>query len=112
MALSVTEFSATIGTTEWSLITNTAGPDAETTDRIEQVIVSFHNLAAGDVYRITVYETLNAAARIAGEWFVANVQAQPASPVPPLLLGNGYDVTCTKIAGTDRAIYWTLNRVT
>lgn len=112
MALAVTELSETIGTTEWSLLSDTAGIDAETTDRIVQVVVSFHNMAVGDVYKIAVYETLNAAARRVDQWFFANVQASPAFIVPPMLLGIGYDVTCTKVAGTDRAIFWTLGYVT
>ena len=48
--------SATISTTETSLVTNTSGPDAETTDGVFQVFVDFANLAAGDSFRLRYYE--------------------------------------------------------
>lgn len=112
MALTITESSATVGTAELSIISGTTSLPTETTDRIEQAIIFWHNLAIGDVYKIRVYETANAAKRQVAQWFVANVQASPGAAIPAILLGNGYDITVTKVAGTDRVIFWTLNRVT
>lgn len=114
MALGFVTDTATIGTTEYSLISDSTTLATETTDRIEQVLIDFNALAIGDVYRVRVYESAGSTPtkRVTGEWFVSGVQAVPNFVLPSLILGVGYDITVAKIAGTDRSISWTLARVT
>lgn len=112
MAYATTTDSATIGTTEYSIIADSTSLPTETTDLIAQVILEFDNMAAGDVYRIRMYETGGIDKGVLGEWVVSGVQTEPKFALPPVLLMVGYDVTVTKLAGTDRTIGWAYSRVT
>ena len=105
--------SETITTTEHSLTTDTAGPDAETSDGVFQVFLDLNALAAGDVFDFAVYEKVQSSstqrkiftARFAG------VQAQPVWVSPSLILMHGWDATLKKISGTDRAIDTSIRKV-
>jgi hypothetical protein len=113
MGFAFTTGSATIGTTEFSIISGSTTLPTETTDLIQQATVWFGALASGDVYRVRVYESADdATKRVAHEAYVAHAQAEPGYVLPPILLGVGYDITVTRIAGTDRTIRWTYARVT
>jgi hypothetical protein len=103
----------TVSTTEWSLTTDTSGPDADTTDGIFQVFIDFNAVAAGDEFQIKIYEKTRSgdtqrAIYIAS---VSNVQSSPIWVSPSLILLHGWDVTLKKIAGTDRAINWSIRQV-
>lgn len=113
MAFGFVTDEATIGTTEYSIIADSTTLATETTDRVDSAIIFFHNLAAGDVYRIRVYESggLTPTKRAVCDWYVGHAQAVPGFALPSLILGVGYDITVQKIAGTDRTIGWTLSRV-
>lgn len=112
MAFATTTDSATIGTTEYSIIADSTTLPTETTDLIAQAVIGFDNMANGDVYRVRIYETEGIDKGVLGEWFVSNAQAQPKFALPPVLLMVGYDITVTKISGTDRSIGWAYSRVT
>lgn len=112
MAFATTTGSATIGATEFSIIAGSTTLPTETTDLVSGAMVGFQNLLAGDVYRVRVYESDGTTKRAAGEWFLAHAQSIPHHLIPPVLLMVGYDITVTKIAGTDRAITWAYSRVT
>ena len=47
-----------IGATEWSCTTDTAGPDADTTDGVFQVFLDTADMVAGDQLRIKIYEKI------------------------------------------------------
>lgn len=46
----------TVTTTEWSLTTDTAGPDADTNDGVYQCFVDVSAMANGDSFRFRAYE--------------------------------------------------------
>lgn len=103
----------TVSTTEWSLTTDTAGPDADTSDGIFQIFLDLNAVAAGDVFELRVYEKVLAAStqrRVYAARF-ADAQADPNWVSPSLVLLHGWDATLTKIAGTDRAIDWSIRKV-
>jgi hypothetical protein len=104
---------ATVGTTEWSFVTNSSGPDDETTVGVVQGVFDVAALAAGDTFRLRVYERARSATtqRVVYEQVVSGVQAEPIVATPTLVLMHGWDFTWTKIAGTDRSIIGSIRRV-
>lgn len=107
--------SETVTTTEWSLATDTSydTADAQTTDGVYQVFIDFNALAVGDQYQIRVYEKVlsSSTQRIVDEWTVNGPLSSPVWVSPTLILLHGWDITIDKIAGTDRAIDWSIRRV-
>lgn len=112
MAISVTNFTGTetVSTTEWSMTTDTAGPDTDTTVGVFQACLDLNALAAGDVFEFKAYEKARAAdtQRLAYSARFANVQSAPIWLSPSLILGAGWDMTLKKISGTDRTITWSI----
>jgi hypothetical protein len=105
--------SETVGTTEHSMTTDTAGPDTDTTDGIYQAFVDFNAVVAGDQFRFRVYEKVlsSSTQRLVFEAHIGGVQTAPNWASPSLILMHGWDMTLTKIAGTDRAIDWSIRKV-
>jgi hypothetical protein len=104
--------SASISTTEWSLTTDTSGPDADTTDGVYQVFLDLSAMAAGDQYQIRIYEKCRSAStqRVIYEAIIIGTMA--ATWVSPsLILMHGWDVTIKKLAGTDRTLEWSIRQV-
>jgi hypothetical protein len=103
----------TVGGTEWSLTTDTAGPDADTTDGVYQVFVDLNALAAGDTFRFRVYEKVlsSSTQRLVFEAFFTGAQAAPVWASPSLVLMHGWDMALFKVAGTDRSIDWSIRKV-
>lgn len=114
MALTLTGGTATIGTAPYSLpaATTSGVPTAQTDDSVLQVWIDFSAMAAGDQYVVRVYETINGGTQQqVDEWILTGAQAKSAFVLPSLLLGEGWDVTVTKLAGVDRSIRWSLRKV-
>lgn len=105
--------SETVSTTEWSLTTDTAGPDAETSDGVFQCFLDLSAVAAGDEFQFRIYEKTQAAdtQRVIYETRFIGAQNPPIYVTPALVLMNGWDMTLDKIAGTDRAITWSIRKV-
>lgn len=114
--MAVTELytgSASIGATETSLTTNTAGPDVDTTDGVFQVFIDLNALLAADQFQIAAYEKVRGADTQRAVYATA-VSGPPATPIfvtPSLILMNGWDFTLKKLAGTDRTITWSIRQV-
>ena len=103
----------TVSTTEWSLTTDTAGPDADATDGVYQAFVDLNALAAGDVYEFAVYEKVLSSStqrKVFIETFTG-VQSAPNYVTPSLILLHGWDMTLIKKAGTDRSIDWSIRKI-
>ena len=103
-----THDSGTISTSEYSIIdkTTTSVPVAHTTACRLTGFLSFASIAAGDVFRIRVYEKVNGqTAAVVWEAFVSGAQPGPSS-LSTSWLKEGWDVTVTKISGTDRVCHW------
>jgi hypothetical protein len=105
--------SEAISTTEWSLTTDTAGPDTDTNVGMYQAVLDLNALAAGDVFEFRVYEKARSAdtQRLMFTATFSNVQGTPNWISPPMILGNGWDMTLDKISGTDRTITWRISKV-
>jgi hypothetical protein len=112
MAFSVIDGTETIGTTEWSLTTDTAGPDADTTECWMQVFLDLSALAAGDQVEMKIYEKIagGGTQRLIDTATFTGVQSVPIYVHPPLHLKYGWDVTLKKLSGTDRSISWSLRK--
>ncbi len=117
MAISVTAFTSapTIGTTEWSMTTNTAGPDVDTTVGCFQPVLDLNALASADVFKFQVYEKARAADTqrlLFSAVFGPVPTGTPLWMGPAMTLGAGWDMTLVKVSGTDRAIPNSIRAVT
>lgn len=103
----------TVTTSEWSLTTDTAGPDVDTNDGVYQAFLDLNALLKGDVYEFKVYEKVGSAStqRVILTVRFANAQTNPVWVTPSLILLHGWDMTLKKISGTDRAIDWSIRKV-
>jgi len=114
MAITLTNDSATIGTTEYSLPAdaNYSAGSPQTDDCILQVWIDFAAMTAAETYKVKVYEKVNGGTQaIAYEATLVGVQSS-LFVLPCLIVGEGWDVTVDKIAGTDRSIGWSIRKVT
>lgn len=104
--------SEAVSTTEHSLTTDTAGPDAETSDGVFQVFLDLSDMVAGDVLQIRVYEkvTSSSTQRIVYESVVRDAQAEPVWVSPSLILMHGWDVTLDALSGTI-TVDWSIRKV-
>ena len=104
--------SEAVSTTEWSLTTDTAGPDVETSDGVFQVFLDVSDMVLGDELQIRVYEKAQAAGtqRIVYQATLIDAQANPIWVSPSLILMNGWDVTLDAIAGTI-TVTWSIRKV-
>lgn len=104
--------SETVSTTEWSMTTDTAGPDAAVDTGMFQAFIDLSALAAGDLYEFKVYETARAAGtqRLMMSARFAGAQSAALWPSPSFMLGVGWDMTLKKISGTDRTITWRISK--
>lgn len=109
---SVTE---TVSTTEWSFTTDTAGPDADTTDGVFQFVADFNALAIGDRFEVRVYEKVSSGGtqRLLESWPITLgiLNGKPLWVSPAIILMHGWDFTIIKLAGTDRSITGSVRQV-
>lgn len=113
MAITFTNDSATISSTEYSLPSDSTSRVAQTDDCILQAFIDFSAMAAGDGYVVKFYEKYDSAGtqRLVEQWSLAGAQSRPMFTTPSFVVGEGWDVTVTKVAGTDRSIAWSLRKV-
>ena len=104
--------SEAVSTTEWSLTTDTAGPDVETSDGVFQVFLDVSDMVAGDELQIRVYEKVQAAdtQRVVYQANLVGAQSPPIWVSPSLILLHGWDVTLDAIAGTI-TVTWSIRKV-
>lgn len=97
-----------ISTTEYSVtLASTSGVPAAKTDKVTATLVlDLNALAAGDQFEIKLYDKCRSGdtQRQVDKWIVAGAQAGPIFMTPPLMIGEGWDFTIKKLAGTDRTI--------
>jgi hypothetical protein len=89
--------------TEWSLTTDTAGPDSETTGGTYQAWIDANDMVAGDIIQIRLYEKCTSSSdpqRLAKEWIFTGAQAEPAIVCETFILMHGWDFTAKALAGT------------
>lgn len=112
MAITYTNNSASISTTEYSIAVP-GTPAAQTTDGVFQFWIDFSAMTATEQYRIRLYEKYDSGGtqRLVEEWILTGAQSKPMMVIPSMILGEGWDVTVTKLAGTDRTIAWSIRKI-
>jgi len=101
-----------VDTTEWSCTTDTAGPDADTTDGVFQAFLDISDMIAGDQLQVRIYEKARSGdtQRIVYEAILTGAQAQPIWAAPSLVLLHGWDITLKALAGTI-TVNWSIRQV-
>lgn len=87
---------------EWSLTTNTAGPDADTTDGLIQCAIDVFDLADGESIQFRAYEKCRSGdtQRMIWEMTLRDADTDRLVYTPPLCLMHGWDFTADTISGT------------
>jgi hypothetical protein len=116
MTITISAYSGThtVQTTEWSMTTDTSGPDVCTDVGIFQAYLDLTALDSGDVFQFTLYETVapsGGTQRAVVQVLFSNAQTVPDGVTPAFTLGVGWDMTLKKISGTDRSIPWRITQV-
>jgi hypothetical protein len=103
----------TVGTTEWSFTTDTAGPDADATDGVFQGFFDVSAIANGDTFRFRLYESVlsGGTQRVVYEAVLTDAQMEPIFVTPSVILLHSWDMTWTKLGGTDRSIIGSIRSV-
>lgn len=98
--------------TEWSLTTDTSGPDADTTDGVFQAFLDLSDMIAGDQIQIRIYEKCRSGDSQVKifETFLSGAQSNPMWVSPSLILLNGWDVTVIALSGTV-TVLWSIRQV-
>lgn len=114
MAITITNSSATISTTEYSLPagTTTGVPTSQTDDCVLSAIIGFQNMIAGDQYEVKLYESDGTAQGLIETWIFTGAQSKPKFSIPSHILGVAWDLTVKRLAGSDRTISWSLRKIT
>ena len=101
-----------VSTTEHSLTTDTAGPDADTTGGVFQVFLDVSDMVAGDELQIRIYEKVRSVdtQRIVFEDTLVGAQSASVWVSPSLILMHGWDVTLDAISGTI-TVNWSIRQV-
>jgi hypothetical protein len=111
MAITNTKDSATISTTEYFIASDSTTAIYQTSSQIMQALIDTANMAAGDQYRIRVYEKINgSAARTIYDATLSGAQSGP-HVTPSLIVCEGWEVSIQKLAGTDRVFGWAIRTV-
>jgi hypothetical protein len=104
--------SEAISTTEWSLTTDTAGPDVETSDGVFQLWLDLSDMIAGDQLQVRLYEKVQSTdtQRLSDEWIITGAQTSLAWKSPSVILLHGWDFTLDALAGTI-TVTWSIRKV-
>jgi len=104
--------SNSIGSTEFSLPAVSTTLSTLTTSGVYQVFIDTGNMAAGDQYKIRIYEKVTSGGTKREIYAATLTGAMTDNWVSPsLILMNGWDVTVQKLAGTDRSFGWSIRQV-
>ena len=105
-----TQSAVSISTTEYSLTNNSTTIATKTDNVVITIWIELVNMIAGDEYEIALREKVvsggtqrkNILANLIG------VQGDPMFVSGPFHVGQGWDVTMTRIAGADRTFSWSI----
>lgn len=103
---------ATISTTEISLVSGTSTLQSISTPAVIQIFIDTTNMQAGDEYQIQVKDKVisGGTQRAIYNAYLDSVQSGPFV-TPTLILYHGWDVTMDLIVGTGRSISWSIRKV-
>lgn len=103
---------ATISTTETSLVSGTTTLQSVATPGVIQVFIDTANMVSGDEYLIQIKDkvTSGGTQRVI---YSATLDGAQSSPfvTPTIILYHGWDVTMDLISGTGRSISWSIRKV-
>lgn len=104
----------TISTSDYSLTANSTVIQTRTTDAIISIFIDVANMAAGDEFEIALHEkaTGTSTQRRVVIHTLVGVQADSLFVSGPFQLGNGWDVSMKRLAGSDRAFSWSVRAIT
>lgn len=105
--------SATVGTTEHFLASDSTTKTDQTDDGVYQLFLDLNAVAAGDIFQVRCYERVSSAGTTRVVWIdnVAGPLDSPMYATPTLILLHGWEFSVTKIAGTDRSIAWSIRKI-
>ena len=113
MGLAITDGTATISTTEYYLASASTVKTDQTDDALLSVWIEVESVAAADLFRIKLYEKVSAAGTQRSFEIGQITGAQVFPWVSPMLfVGHAWEVSVTKISGTDRVVRWSLRKAT
>ena len=104
----------TVSTTEISLTNGNTTIATQTTDAVISVWIDATAMAAGDQYEIALRERASTSGTVR-RMVLGTLTGTQGSPIwisSPYQVGNAWDVTIVKIAGTDRSFSWSVRGVT
>lgn len=103
---------ASISTTEYSLVNNSTTLASDTTAGVYQIFIDMSNMVSGDEYNIEIREKVisGGTQRSIYSAQLEGAQSQPFV-TPSLILMHGWDVTVNQITGTARSISWSIRTV-
>lgn len=105
---------ATVGTTELDLPTNTTAISALSNDGVYQLFLDLSNLTATEQYTLKIYEKVltTSTQRLVESVTFSGVQPEPVYVTPATLLMNGWTFTLQNNLGTPRSISWSIRQAT
>lgn len=103
----------TISTSEISIVSGTTTLQTITDDGVYQLWIDASAMAKADEFRVKMYEKVEGTGgtkKVFAQWSLLGVQNE-IFVTPTFILINGWDMTITKIAGTDRAFDASIRKV-
>lgn len=99
--------------TEWSMTTDSAGPDSETDDGVYQIFLDLSDMVSGDQLLICVYETVDGSAqRMFYRSILYGPQPFPIWVSPTFVMTDGWDATLLMLSATTCTVDWSIRAVT
>lgn len=112
MAITLTGDSATLSTTEYFLASDSTTATYQTADVCLQLFLDLSAMQAGDTYVLRFYEKVNGGtARVFATTTFTNAQTPANWSSSQYIVGEGWECSMQRTAGTDRSIGWSLRTV-
>ena len=103
---------ATISTTEISLVSGTSTLQSVTIPGVIQVFIDTANMVSGDEYVILIKDKVTSGG-LQRTIYSATIDGAQSSPfvTPTLILYHGWDITMDLVTGTGKSISWSIRKV-
>jgi hypothetical protein len=103
---------ATISTSEISLITGTTSTSSDTQDGVIQCFIDLNALASGDTVEFRAYEKTRSSdtQRLVFAQAFSDTQSEPVWASPALIMMHGWDFRLIRTGGTSRTITWSIRK--
>ncbi len=104
--------SEAVAGTEWSLITDSSGPDSLAETGVYQIFLDLSDMVAGDQLRIKFYEKVRSGdtQRSLYSTILSGQQSDPIWVSPSIIFLHGWDVTVQTLSGTI-TINWSVRKL-